>query len=737
MLYRQITSIDVIQIPAPGFNLPESIQFSPDDNIVTYIRAPYQFLSTRQLYAYDLRIDKEFIFSDLKNADEVIETNPSKEEQSRRGRQHLLTTPVTRYQWAKNQTQSMLLITMDNTLYIYYNKEIRLLVDRSDQTSIMDCKLSPDGKLVAYVQNCEIYCISTISSAEPRQLTFDARNCPCKTNGLAEFIAQEEMDRHDGFWWSDDSCFIAFTQVDGSNVPVLRISHLGSEDPDHIDEYRYPFAGKANVHVTVGIIDLRNENNQKQPIIHWVDLSKFKDYYIARVDFFPDNSLALQIENRQQTKLQLYQYDFLNKKPLKLLIEEISELWINLHDLFYTLKKTPTQFIWASERTGYMHLELHDYNSGKLIKILTHGNWVVQRIPDIDEDNSIIYFLANRETPLETHLYSVNYNDDVPKIDRITQESGTHIVYCFNHTHQYCITQWSSIDQYPIIRMLDVKKKEIIKTFDHIKQGVLRTIEQFHLVKPKLFPILNRNNDTLYCALYTPDNEQDRYQTPYPTLVSVYGGPRLQRVANSWSLRSEMRCQRLVEAGYVVFCLDNRGSSNRGVAFESSIRHNMGYIELDDQIDGVQYLIKQGITDEKRVGIFGWSYGGYMSAMALVRASDIFKIGIAGAPVTHWDGYDTHYTERYMGTPEENPYGYETSSIMYHVNNLKGHLMIIHGLIDENVHFRHSARLINALIRANKPYELVIFPNEQHAPRRCDERVYMEERMFEFIRKYL
>lgn len=355
----------------------------------------------------------------------------------------------------------------------------------------------------------------------------------------------------------------------------------------------------------------------------------------------------------------MFQYDFIYKKTLKLLIEDVSQVWINLHDLFYTLRKTPSKFIWGSERTGFMHIELRDYNTGNLIKPLTQGNWVVQRIIDIDETNSLIYFLANRETPLEIHLYRVNYNDEIPKVERITQEPGCHNVYCFNQTYQYCITQWSSIDQYPLIRMLDVQKKEIVNTFDHLQQGRSQIIAQFNFVKPKLFSILNRNNDTLYCALYQPDNEQQRFQTPYPTLVSVYGGPHLQRyknelhlmnysidfyiffffsVTNAWSLRSDMRCQRFVEAGYAVLCLDNRGSSNRGVAFESPIKHDMGRVELEDQIDGVNYLIQQGITDETRVGIYGWSYGGYMSAMALVRASHIFKLAIAGAPVTHWDG---------------------------------------------------------------------------------------------------
>ena len=214
---------------------------------------------------------------------------------------------------------------------------------------------------------------------------------------------------------------------------------------------------------------------------------------------------------------------------MRLLIEENSQSWINLHDLFHRLKKTPTQFIWASERTGFMHLELYDLTSGQLIKTLTSGEWVVQRIVDIDEENGTIYFTANRETPLEVHLYSVSYRDEVPTIDRITQEAGCHNVYGFNGTYAYCVTQWNSIDQPPIIRILDVKKKETIKTLDHLHQGQLQAIEQFHFVKPQLLKIQNRNNETLYCALYKPDDEQGRFQKPYPTLVSVYGGPHLQR----------------------------------------------------------------------------------------------------------------------------------------------------------------------------------------------------------------
>jgi dipeptidyl-peptidase 4 len=307
-----------------------------------------------------------------------------------------------------------------------------------------------------------------------------------------------------------------------------------------VEEHRYPFTGKSNVQVTIGIIDLRDENKQ-QTNIHWIDLSSFDDFYIARVQFFPDHSLAIQIENRQQTKLQLYQYDFLKQQKLKLLVEETSQSWINLHDLFYTLKKTPTQFIWASERSGYMHIELRDYQTGHLIRTLTDGKWVVQRIVDIDETNSIIYFLANRETPVEVHLYRIDYNDPTASVDRITQEPGCHGIYCFNRTYEYCVTQWNSIDQHPIIRLIDVKTKQIVQNLEHLYQGELQNIEQFHFVKPQLMQIQNRDNDTLYAALYKPDETDHRYQKPYPTLVSVYGGPHVQRYVRTKIFDNDMR----------------------------------------------------------------------------------------------------------------------------------------------------------------------------------------------------
>jgi dipeptidyl-peptidase-4 len=241
----------------------------------------------------------------------------------------------------------------------------------------------------------------------------------------------------------------------------------------------------------------------------------------------------------------------------------------------------------------------------------------------------------------------------------------------------------------------------------------------------------NRHGDRLFGGIYRPSA---RFGAgPYPTLVWVYGGPHVQLVVNGWDFTVNMRAQYLSELGFLVWVLDNRGSARRGLDFEGAIKHDMGHFEVEDQVDGVRWLVEQGLADPNRVGVFGWSYGGYMALMCLAQAPFTFKCAVSGAPVTHYDGYDTHYTERYMGMPQTNPDGYASGSVLQHVDNIQGSLLLIHGLIDENVHFRHTARLINALIAARKPYDLMLFPNERHSPRSLKDRVYMEEGVRDFF----
>jgi dipeptidyl-peptidase-4 len=306
-----------------------------------------------------------------------------------------------------------------------------------------------------------------------------------------------------------------------------------------------------------------------------------------------------------------------------------------------------------------------------------------------------------------------------------------HIVV-LDHACRRFIDTHSAIDCPPSVRLRSLADGSELAVL-HAQRDP--RIDALGLRPPDLVTLDNPHGDRLYGAVFYPPAAFG--SGPYPTVVYVYGGPHKQMVANSWELTIAMRPQLLCSLGFLVFVLDNRGSARRGLRFESPIQHDMGHAEVEDQVDGVRWLVKQGLADPQRVGVYGWSYGGYMALMCLARAPETFQVAVAGAPVTHWDGYDTHYTERYMAMPQNNPDGYQDSSVMAHIPNLRGDLMITHGLIDENVHFRHTARLINALNRAHKPYELLIFPDERHMPRRLEDRVYMEERIVRFLKEHL
>jgi dipeptidyl-peptidase-4 len=330
--------------------------------------------------------------------------------------------------------------------------------------------------------------------------------------------------------------------------------------------------------------------------------------------------------------------------------------------------------------------------------------------------------------PTQRQLYVVPMAGGEPR--RVTPESGSHGVR-FDESFKHFIDTHSSMTQSPRVLVRSLPDAKVVATIFEEEDPKVAELE---LSPPELVTMQSRDGVTLHGAIYRPP---EGYAAPYPTIVSVYGGPHAQRVADSWGMTIDLRAQYLRNQGFLIFKLDNRGSARRGLAFEAPIKHDMGNIEIQDQVDGVRYLVEKGLANPKQVGIYGWSYGGYMSAMALARAPETFQVGVAGASVTHWDGYDTHYTERYMGTPQSNAKGYLESSVMHHLKSMTGKLMLVHGLIDENVHFRHTARLIDALIKAQKDYELLLFPNERHMPRSQQDRVYMERRIARFFREHL
>ncbi|MCE2458412.1 MAG: S9 family peptidase [Dehalococcoidia bacterium] len=707
---------EIAKFPPPGMSAPVSFSFSPDDSLLTYLYGE-DGSPVRKLYGLDTRTGESKV---IQAAAEPESDDLSIEEQLLRQRQRQLGQGIVRYSWA--DSGGVILIPAQSGIYVKDGPEAparRVVSAESGPT--LDPQLSPDGTQVVYVTDAEVY-VAPVSGepVEPRQLTYGARGTG-KTNGLAEYISQEEMHRLHGFWWSRDGSQIAFEEVDETHIPVYRIVHQGKDDTGASaqEDHRYPFAGDPNARVRLGVVPATGG----EPI--WMDLGDDDDIYLARVDWMPDGSLCAQLQNREQTRLDLVRFDTSTGQGVTLLTE-ISDVWINLHNMFRSLKDG--NFIWASERSGFRHLYLYDSN-GNLVRQLTEGDWAIDTLAGVDQDAGLVYFTGTKDGPTECHLYSVPLEGGL--ITRLTQDAGTHIV-TLDHASNRFVDTFSSTNTPPMVTLRSLQDGSALHTIHSTDDP---RVDELALTPPELVSIESRDGETLHGALYRPSPEFG--DGPHPTVIYTYGGPHAQVVNNHWSMTCAMRSQYLRSLGYLVFCLDNRGSARRGLEFEGVIKHNMGDIEVRDQVDGVRWLIDNGLADPDRVGVYGWSYGGFMTLMCLAKTSNVFKMGVAGAPVTHWDGYDTHYTERYMGTPQSNPDGYASGSVMTHVDSIEGDLLIVHGLIDENVHFRHTARLINALIKARKPYELMMFPDERHMPRSQADRIYMEERITDFFQRNL
>lgn len=733
---------EIVQHPLPGYGVPTWITFSPDDSLIAYLFSPDRSLN-RKLFTLDMEVHKqELAFSPPDGG--IDESNISAEEKLRRERMRERGLGVTQYEWVKTgSTNKTIMVPLPAGIYLQdLSRQPELKLPSEPSSPIIDPHLSPDGSMLAFVRDYELHVLN-LSDNEPKQLTFGADGNTL-VHGLAEYIAQEEMDRKNGYWWSMDSKFIAFTQVDSSEIPLYRIMHQGKRlvGPEAQEDHAYPFAGSSNVKVRLGVVSINGG------LTTWMDLqcggistdqANNEEEYLARVNWMLGDILMAQVLNRSQTKLKLIRFDIQTGEKKVIMVEEL-EPWINLHDCFTPLDKGVTKsssgFIWASERTGFRHLYMYDIN-GDCVGPVTKGNWMVEQIAGVNEAAGLVYFTGTLDSPLESHLYCVKlYPNGIYPIEeprRLTHGKGRHMVV-LDHQLQRFVDVHDSLDSPPRISLRCLYDGSLIM---HLyEQANITRVKRLQLEPPEIMQVETNDGTILYGALYKPD-EAKFGPPPYKTMINVYGGPSVQLVSDSWLNTVDMKAQFLRSKGVLVWKMDNRGSSRRGLTFEGALKNKAGQIDAEDQLSGAEWLIKQGLAKTCHIGIYGWSYGGYMSAMTLARFPDIFTCAVSGAPVTSWDGYDTFYTEKYMGLPSENREGYKFGSVMNHVDKIKGKLLLVHGMIDENVHFRHTARLINKLISAGKLYELLIFPDERHMPRRLRDRIYMEERIWEFIERNL
>ncbi|MEP7704528.1 S9 family peptidase [Paraglaciecola sp. 25GB23A] len=701
--------------PALEGSAPRSLKVSPDGKRVTFLQGKTSDYERLDLWEYDLRTKKiQMLFNsdDLSSGPEEL----SDEEKARRERMRLSGSGIVSYEWSKDG--KALLFPLGGDLYYFKlgdKKALQLLDTPEFET---DFKLSPQGNYVSYVRNQDLY-IKHIKNGVETRLTHDGQGNI--KNAMAEFVAQEEMNRMTGYWWSPDERYIAFTQIDESPVQEITRSEIYADSIEMITQ-RYPAAGTPNVLVKLAVMDVAKQSSQ------WIDLGADKDIYLTRVDWMADSqTLSYQIMPRDQQTLKLKAYN-LRKTTQQTLLAETSTTWVNLNDDLHFLADNK-HFIWASERDGYKHLYLYKTN-GELVKQLTQGNWVVNNIEAVNEAKQLIYFSGRKDTPTENHLYSVSLKDGA--IERISQRAGTHSI-SFSQDASIYVDNYSTTNTPPQVSLHRADGTQITwLSENNIDENHPLVAYQDQWVKPEIASFKAEDGTELYYRLYKPANLQEKH----PVIVYLYGGPHAQMVTNSWGGNRGLLFQHWVNKGYVVFTLDNRGSNYRGKAFEDPIYKAMGAIEVQDQVSGVKFLRTLPYVDATRIGVHGHSYGGYMTLMSMFKAGDYFQAGVAGAPVTDWELYDTFYTERYMGNPNTDKDAYTASSVFPYAKDLKGDLLIYHGMADDNVLFTNSTKLYKHLQDLAIPFEAMDYPGKKHSIRGKNTGIHLYKTITNFFDKH-
>ncbi|WP_369935860.1 S9 family peptidase [Xanthomonas tesorieronis] len=676
-------------------------QVAPDGSRVTFLRGKDSDRNQLDLWEYDIASGQTRLLVDSKVVLPGTETL-SDEEKARRERQRISAyAGIVDYQWAPDA--QALLFPLGGELYLYDLRKtgsaaVRKLTDGEGFAT--DPKISPKGGYVSFVRARNLWVID-LASGQQHQLTRDGSDTI--GNGVAEFVADEEMDRHTGYWWAPDDSAIAFARIDESGVPVQKRPEVYADHTEVIEQ-RYPQAGQPNVRIQLGTIAPRAG---AQP--QWIDLGRNPDIYLARVDWRDAQRLTFQRQSRDQKKLELIETTLAGGKQ-RVLVTETSKTWVPLnHDLRF-LKDG--RFIWGSERSGYEHLYLASEDGRKLAP-LTQGEWIVDALLAVDEGAGKVYFSATKESPTQTQLYAVPLAGGA--IEKLSRPNGTHAASFAKNASVY-VDSWSNTTTPPQIELFRANGKKIATLLVNDLSDPQHPYARYRdAQRPLEFGTLTAadGKTPLHYRLTKPAGFDPAKR--YPVVVYVYGGPAAQTVLDGWPARGDaLFDQYLAQHGYVVFSVDNRGTPRRGRDFGGALYQRQGTVEVDDQLRGVAWLKAQPWVDAARIGVYGWSNGGYMTLMLLAKHSEAYACGVAGAPVTDWGLYDSHYTERYMNLPAANPDGYRDGRVAAHLDGLTSPLLLIHGMADDNVLFTNSTALMSELQKRGKLFELMTYPGAKH-----------------------
>ncbi|MDP9243878.1 MAG: S9 family peptidase [Chloroflexota bacterium] len=696
---------DLVRRPLPGMDAPGRIDFVPGEDAISYLQSSDGSL-VRSLWRHDLATgERRLLAGPIAEAER--EEGLSRDEELRRQRQRTVELGVTDYAWASHAERLTLLVPLAGRLFVAVGAEPAREI--AGITGVQAARISPDGRLIAYVVAGDLW-ITPFEEDAATRLTHDAEDGVF--NGLPEFVAAEELDRSDGLWWSEDGAFLAFARVDERRLAPFVIPHW-AEDPAEVEVHRYPFAGKENAQVSLHVVDARGGMQAATDIEI--------DGYLARVLAHPAGGWLGAILSRDQRSLR---WSALSQDgAARELWVETSEPWLNLDDDTRVLGDG--RVLRTSEASGFRHLELRTAD-GTHERTLTRGEWQVAAVVQVDQELGEVLFVAGRDSVLERHLYSVSLDGGEPI--RLTDEPGWHDVVASADGRRWA-DACSSLEHAPRVT---VRGRDDERTVAIHQPSV--DPDRIGLTPPELLDLTAADGtSSLHGAFYRPDPTWG----PPPLVLSVYGGPHSQRVVNAWSLTVELRAHWLRQRGIGVLIVDNRGTYGRGLAFERALSGRLGGIEVDDQVAAVRELVRRGEADAERIGLYGWSYGGYMTLLCMAREPSLFKVGVAGAPVVDWDGYDTAYTERYLDTPAANPEGYRESSVLTRAGDLRGNLLVVHGLLDENVHFRHTARLLTKLGGLGRSVDLLLLAGERHGPRGRPALTLLERRSLEFLCRHL
>jgi len=606
--------------------------------------------------------------------------------------------------------------------YFVYNLDSNTLLALSSGGRQSYAAFSPDGSKVAFVRDNNLFYVS-LPGMEEEQVTDDGK-FNFIINGTTDWVYEEEFSFVIGFEWSPDGGKLAYYRFDESEVKEYNLQLWGNLLYPYDYRYKYPKAGEKNSNVEIWFYDLASEKKVK------ADTGNETDIYIPRIQWTADpNVLSVRKLNRLQNHMQLLHVNAATGVA-KVILDEKTDTYFDIEMLDVVYLGNGTQFVATSEAGGFKHLYLYSVQ-GTLIRQLTSGNFEVSEFIGCDEKSRACYYVSTEVSPLERHLYSVTL--DAKKKTKLSGEAGIHGISMSND-YQFYIDHHSNASHPAVASLFRTRRNVLLKVLER-NEGLAKKVGEYGIVPKEFFTFKNDEGIVLNGLMLKPRNFDAGRE--YPVMVFQYSGPGSQEVENAWAGGHFYFHQMLAQKGYIVAIIDPRGTGARGEQFKKVTYKQLGKYELEDHLAGARYLASLDYIDENRMGIWGWSYGGYMSSLAMTKGAGVFKVGIAVSPVTNWRFYDSIYTERYLQTPQLNRDGYELNSPSTYAAKLEGKFLLVHGTGDDNVHFQNSVVLENALINAGKQFQSFYYPDKHHGIQGEKTRHHLYTMMLDFIERNL